>query len=380
MPEIGQIKISPRIAIHREFENTRQQVHQLIDSLDEFELQLPSSNPAWTNMEVINHMILGLGLISLEAKLIQKGIWIPKPNSILIHRVNPFVARLSSINKNRASLHRSYDRMHRIAIQVLRSLSETSWRKSFSYPSLGPPSLDGYPSIENLFRYHAIHVAEHTSEIQQGLINLAEAQAKHEPSAAEPFTQMTVGIMEYPGRGWRKTFFKAPILIWRLGLGRLAGNLFALLTQTGRISGLPRRTVVEYYSFQGIKYVPCAFGLRSDWYQNILANPEVTLQTASGSEHLKASRVTDDRELLAVYTMFKRRDPALMKWYLRSLDVSFDPLDLIIKKDRIYWIRFDPTKTPTPPPQPADLVWVWLFALVGGLITWQLTKKRNTFK
>ena len=208
--------------------------------------------------------------------------------------------------------------------------------------------------------------------------NCTEAQAKRDHSSPEPFTQSSVGIMVYPGSGWRKVFFKAPILIWRLGLGRLAGNLFALLTQTGRSSGLPRRTVVEFYTFQGAKYVPCAFGLRSAWYKNIIANPNVTMQTASGVEHLRASRVTDDRELLTVYELFKRRDPSLMKWYLRSLAILPVPLDLIVKKDRIHWLRFDPTESPTPPPQPTDLTWVWLFAMVGGLISWQITKKRNT--
>lgn len=169
--------------------------------------------------------------------------------------------------------------------------------------------------------------------------------------------------MIYP-RGWLRWVVKAPILLWRLGFGPILGRVFMLLTTWGRKSGLPRRTVVEYHVLGEKIYAPCAFGPKADWYKNILANPRVTVQTARGIQSMIATRVTDDEELLAVYELLRRRDPVLLDAYLRSLDIRPDPADVVAKKDRIYWIRFEPTDEPTPPPLEVDLAWIWPVVLL----------------
>lgn len=167
-------------------------------------------------------------------------------------------------------------------------------------------------------------------------------------------------LMRYPQSRWARLAFKAPVHLWRLGLGPIIGKVFLLLTHTGRVSGLPRRTMTEYHVINGRKYIPCAFGPQSQWYKNIVADPHVTIQTADGVEHVIARRVTDDEELLAVFETLRRRNPVMLKWYLESLDIRDDPEDILAKKDRIYWLTFDPTDEPTPPPLEADLTWVWL--------------------
>lgn len=192
-----------------------------------------------------------------------------------------------------------------------------------------------------------------------------------------PFQQREAGLMSYPGDGWRKLFFKAPIQLWRLGLGPIIGYVMMLITHTGRRSGLPRRTMVEYHMLKGKKYAPCAFGRKSDWYKNIAADPQVTIQTAYGVERMTAVRVTDDQELLAVYELFKRRSPPLLNWYMQSLGIQHNPADVLAKKDRIYWIRFDETIKPTPPPLATDLIWVWPVALAGLLAFWRLSRKKE---
>jgi deazaflavin-dependent oxidoreductase (nitroreductase family) len=182
--------------------------------------------------------------------------------------------------------------------------------------------------------------------------------------------QASSGLMTYPAGGWRRWAFRMPIPLWRLGLAPLLGQVLMLITTWGRKSGMPRRTMVEYHALRGTKYAPSAFGARSDWYQNIQADPHVTVQTSDGVEHMLARRVTDDDELRRVYELFMRRDPVILRWYLDTLAIEADPADLVAKKERIYWLRFDPTIEPTPPPLEADLAWVWLIAgaaLVGLL-------------
>jgi deazaflavin-dependent oxidoreductase (nitroreductase family) len=191
------------------------------------------------------------------------------------------------------------------------------------------------------------------------------------------FRQEDHGFMTYPTSDWHRWAFRAPITLWRMGLGPIIGHIFMLITTTGRKSGLPRRTMVEYHALNGKKYAPCAFGARSDWYKNIAADPRVAIQTAQGAEAAIAVRVTGDQELIDVYELFKRRDPVVLNWYMQSLGIEDDPDDIVAKKDSIYWIRFDSTDEATPPPLEADLWWVLPVALVGLVGLWLLGRKRE---
>ena len=112
----------------------------------------------------------------------------------------------------------------------------------------------------------------------------------------DEYVQQDKGFMTYPSEGWHKAAFKAPVVLWRLGLGSLIGQMMVLITQTGRKSGLPRRTITEMHKINGRKYAPVAFGRRAQWYRNIEADPLVTIQTADGPESARAVRVTDDQE------------------------------------------------------------------------------------
>lgn len=89
--------------------------------------------------------------------------------------------------------------------------------------------------------------------------------------------------------GAMRQLYKLPILLYRLGFGPLVGKLFMILTTRGRKSGLPRHTPVEYRTYHGRKYVMVGWP-KSDWYRNILADPLVTIQTAAGTESVKAAR------------------------------------------------------------------------------------------
>lgn len=182
--------------------------------------------------------------------------------------------------------------------------------------------------------------------------------------------------MTYPARSWHRWAFRAPIPLWRLGLGPLVGRALVLLTTWGRKSRLPRRTVIEYHALAGTKYAPSAFGARSDWYKNVQADPYVTIQTSDGTECMQAIRVTDDEELVRVYSLFMRRNPVMMRWYLDTLGIDADPADVVAKKERIHWLRFDPTSARTPPPLEADLTWLWLVMGLVFVALWQRLRQQ----
>jgi deazaflavin-dependent oxidoreductase (nitroreductase family) len=51
---------------------------------------------------------------------------------------------------------------------------------------------------------------------------------------------------------------------------------FLVLTTTGRRSGLPRQTPLNYAILDGRVYLLCGFGVHADWYRNLSADPRVT--------------------------------------------------------------------------------------------------------
>ncbi|NGN68981.1 nitroreductase family deazaflavin-dependent oxidoreductase [Streptomyces sp. A7024] len=81
--------------------------------------------------------------------------------------------------------------------------------------------------------------------------------------------------------GLRRLLFRAPVRLYRWHLGWLLGGRFLLLTHIGRKSGQPRQVVLEVTGHDresGTYYLVSGFGPTSQWYRNIRANPEVTIQ------------------------------------------------------------------------------------------------------
>lgn len=93
-----------------------------------------------------------------------------------------------------------------------------------------------------------------------------------------------------PPSGFQRLLWRAPIWLYRVGLGGLLGGRFLLLTHTGRKSGQPRQAVVEVAGFDPTTKtytVASGFGAKSDWYRNVCTTPSVTIQV--GSHRMQAT-------------------------------------------------------------------------------------------
>jgi len=98
-----------------------------------------------------------------------------------------------------------------------------------------------------------------------------------------------------PPSGWSLMFYRAPIFLYRIGLGWLLGRRFMLLHHTGRVSGLARSTVLEVVRHDPeakLFVVASGFGERSQWYQNLMALPEVRLQFGGRTYDVIAARIS----------------------------------------------------------------------------------------
>lgn len=176
----------------------------------------------------------------------------------------------------------------------------------------------------------------------------------------QPYQQQQ-GTMVYPSQGWRKLFFRAPLYAWRLGLAPLLPSNFLLLTVIGRKSGLPRYTMLEYTEINGRYYLSSGWGAKAQWYQNVLANPHITLQTMDGTTiGGKGEAVTDDAELAAIFPHMSHSP--IWDDYLASWGIENNVDDFVAKKERLHFLRVDPIDTIPLAPLATDLKWVWPIA------------------
>lgn len=182
----------------------------------------------------------------------------------------------------------------------------------------------------------------------------------------------------YPDNLIIRKLYRVPILLYRLGLGKLIGKYIMIISTWGRKSGKVRRTPIEYYRQGDYIYAISGFERDPDWYQNLRANPHVTLQTNQGVHHMHARRPETDTEWQGVLEYLKESPvPALV-----IPEVIENLNDPEIRKQIRDWpvVFFEPTEEPCPADLEIDLLWAWplilLFLAVKITFGWLVVRKK----
>ena len=84
-----------------------------------------------------------------------------------------------------------------------------------------------------------------------------------------------------PPKGLMRALLRMPVWLYRLHLGWMLGSRFVLLNHVGRKSGKSYQTVVEVVDHDPLSdstIIASGWGFQSNWYQNLLAHPELTIQ------------------------------------------------------------------------------------------------------
>lgn len=106
--------------------------------------------------------------------------------------------------------------------------------------------------------------------------------------------------------GLARWLYRAPIALYRMGLGFLLGGRFLMVEHTGRTSGKTRYTVLEVvrHDREADTYVVASgWGERSDWFRNVMKTPAVRI--SSGLRRRRPARAirlpppSAERELCA---------------------------------------------------------------------------------
>ncbi len=109
-----------------------------------------------------------------------------------------------------------------------------------------------------------------------------------------------------------------PRAAYALGLGPLLGRLVLLLTTTGRKSGLPRVTPLQYEELNGSYYLGSARGQSADWFRNILAEPRVEVRVKGRRFSCLARPVTDPQQIADFLELRLKRHPRMVGAMLKS--------------------------------------------------------------
>lgn len=129
-----------------------------------------------------------------------------------------------------------------------------------------------------------------------------------------------------PPTGLSRLFWRAPIWLYRLGLGGILGKRFLLLIHTGRKSGLTRQTVLEVVNYDPpteTYIVAAGFGTRSDWCQNIIKTPQAMIQVGRNQTAVTARQLLPEAAGQALVD-YAQRNPQAAKGLMRLCGYRVD--------------------------------------------------------
>jgi deazaflavin-dependent oxidoreductase (nitroreductase family) len=120
-------------------------------------------------------------------------------------------------------------------------------------------------------------------------------------------------------------FFRGPLLLYNLGLGRLISKQVLLLTTTGRKSGEKRMVPLGYTSDSrtGAYYVSAGWAGHSNWYRNALANCKVRVRIGN-KEFDAIAEPVDECEAIRLFEGYAHRNPFAESLYSRIIGRPYD--------------------------------------------------------
>ena len=156
------------------------------------------------------------------------------------------------------------------------------------------------------------------------------------------------------------------VFMWRLGLGfwmndrRLSGRIM-VITHIGRKSGVRRRTPVNFTVDNGDIYCTAGFGAGTDWYRNILSNPQVEVWLPDGWWGGVAEDATGCQDHLRL--MRQVLIASGFAAYAAGIDpVKLSDEELIQITEPYRLVRIRRTTPMTGSGGPGDLSWIWQVA------------------
>lgn len=145
---------------------------------------------------------------------------------------------------------------------------------------------------------------------------------------------------------WRVMRFLNREVAGRVKPDEKAPDLVLLLQTTGRITGRPHNTFLQYELWDGGYFVGSARGLEADWFRNLVAHPEVRVRLKGEWHPAIARPITAQDRVLAFLELRLDRHPAMIRGMLLSHGLPRQPsredLAVLAEKLAIVELRLQP--------------------------------------
>jgi deazaflavin-dependent oxidoreductase (nitroreductase family) len=159
------------------------------------------------------------------------------------------------------------------------------------------------------------------------------------------------------------------LTMWRLGLGEwfklyptVSGNVM-VLRHVGRKTGILRYQPLNFAIVDGNIYCVAAFGNKSDWYQNVKANPNVEIWLPDGWWAGVVEEFSDLPErIMLLRQVLIGSGFAAYAAGMNPRKMSAEELEAESKNYRL--LRIQRTAARTGPGGPGDLGWIWQLATI----------------
>jgi deazaflavin-dependent oxidoreductase (nitroreductase family) len=124
-------------------------------------------------------------------------------------------------------------------------------------------------------------------------------------------TETTSTIDQWAARLLRTRWIvRAPIPLFRAGLGWLFGGRFVMVEHIGRKSGQPRYVVLEVIEREtNALRVASGHGSRAQWLKNLQANPAARLWVGRSKGVAATARILPESDAAAVLARYARVHP-----------------------------------------------------------------------
>jgi deazaflavin-dependent oxidoreductase (nitroreductase family) len=109
-------------------------------------------------------------------------------------------------------------------------------------------------------------------------------------------------------------------------------HITLLLTTTGRKTGLPRTTPLQYEKVGEDFFIASALGDQADWYKNICAEPRVQVRVGQREFNALTEATTDPTRIAEFLEMRLHRHPVMVRLIMHLFDglpLRFNRVDLV---------------------------------------------------
>lgn len=130
-------------------------------------------------------------------------------------------------------------------------------------------------------------------------------------------------------------FVRAPLPLYRAGLGWLFGRRIVMIEHVGRRSGLPRYVCLEVVEHPDARtlLVVSGFGEKAEWYRNLRAHPRCFVSWSRVRRAPATARFLPEAESRATLERYAARYPA--SWRMlrgtieKAVDAAVDTLPMV---------------------------------------------------